>query len=106
MGFPVRYLVMALALLSLPALGQSAKTGQSSSKPHAKARENAAPEQGSIRDGVYGNESLNFSYKIPFGWVDRTADMREGSELGKSVLLLSVFERPPEAPTEGINPRW
>jgi hypothetical protein len=29
--------------------------------------------------------------------------MREGSELGKSLLLLSVFERPPEAHGEGVN---
>ena len=29
--------------------------------------------------------------------------MREGSEVGKSLLLLSVFERPPEAPDRGVN---
>ncbi len=94
-----RLAIVALALLSVQSLAQSS----SSSKPHAKARENAAPETGSITDAVYRNASLNFSYKVPFGWVDRTSDMREGSELGKSLLLLSIFERPPEAPAEGIN---
>ena len=89
---------VALALASALSPAQS-----SSSKPHAKARENAAPDAGSISDGLYRNSSLNFSYKVPFGWVDRTSDMREGSELGKSLLLLSIFERPPEAPAEGIN---
>lgn len=103
MRFAVGYLVVALVLSSLPAVAQSSRTGQSSSKPHAKARENAAPEPGAIKDGVYRNESLNLSYEIPYGWVDRTSDMREGSELGKSVLLLSVFERPPEAQAQGIN---
>lgn len=100
-----RALGLALALVTLPALAQGTKaTGESSSRPHARARENAAPEPGSIADDVYRNSSLNLSYKIPFGWVDRTSDMREGSELGRSVVLLSVFERPPEAQAQGINP--
>ena len=80
-----------------------AQSPSSSSKPHAKARENGAPDAGAITDGVYRNASLSFSYRLPFGWVDRTADMREGSEVGKSLLLLSVFERPPEAPDRGVN---
>ena len=62
------------------------------------------PERGAITDGIYRNATLGFSYKIPFGWVDRTTDMREGSEAGKSEVLLSVFERPPEVQAEGINP--
>ncbi len=95
-----RHIVTAMALASVLACAQSPS---SSSKPHAKARENGAPDAGGITDGVYRNPSLSFSYKVPFGWVDRTADMREGSEVGKSLLLLSVFERPPEAPTPGIN---
>lgn len=61
------------------------------------------PEPGAITDGVYRNPSLSFLYKVPFGWVDRTSDMREGSEAGKSEVLLSVFERPPEVKGEGIN---
>lgn len=97
MGFS-RLAIVALVLASALAPAQS-----SSSKPHAKTRENAAPDTGTVTDGVYRNASLNFSYKIPFGWVDRTSDMREGSELGKSLLLLSVFERPPEAHGEGVN---
>ena len=95
-----RHAVTAMVLASALAHAQSPS---SSSKPHAKARENGAPDAGAITDGAYRNPSLNFSYKLPFGWVDRTADMREGSELGKSLLLLSIFERPPEAPAEGIN---
>ncbi len=95
-----RHAVVALVLALALAYAQSPS---SSSKPHVKARENGAPDAGGITDGVYRNPSLNFSYKVPFGWVDRTSDMREGSEVGKSLLLLSAFERPPEAPTQGIN---
>ena len=100
-----RPLGLALVLLILPAMAQSTKpTTEPSTKPHPRARESAAPELGSIADGVYRNSSLNLAYKIPFGWVDRTSGMREGSEPGRSVVLLSVFERPPEAQAEGINP--
>jgi len=59
---------------------------------------------------------LGFSYKVPFGWVDRTEDMQESAsaatksekdanqanaaETGKT--LLAVFERPPG--TSGDSP--
>jgi len=57
---------------------------------------------GARADGIYRNASFGFSYKLPFGWVDRTADMREGDDPGK-LLLLAVFERPPEATGTTIN---
>jgi len=105
MRFRARHAILVLLLASVSVLAQASKpAGESSSKPHAKARENAASDPGTIADGVYRNPSLSLSYKIPFGWVDRTSDMREGSELGKSMVLLAVFERPPEAQAEGINP--
>jgi hypothetical protein len=105
MSFRARHAMVAIALASLPLVAQqsSKPAGESSSRPHARERENAAPAPGAITDGIYHNASLNFSYKIPFGWVDRTSDMREGSELGKSLVLLSIFERPPEVQGEGIN---
>ena len=64
---------------------------------------------------------LGFSYKVPFGWVDRTEDMQsssdethappDGSQQGaKSTpqssggkTLLAVFQRPPEAQGSTIN---
>jgi hypothetical protein len=100
MTLRLRHVAAVLALASLPLLAQERS---SSSKPHAKSREKASPDAGSINDGVYRNQSLSFSYKIPLGWVDRTADMREGSELGKSLVLLAIFERPLEAQAEGVN---
>jgi len=68
---------------------------------------------------------FGFAYKIPFGWVDRTADLGEPSqpESGQDAAsppgqakvpggrassaaaetLLAVFERPPGAPGDTIN---
>ena len=58
-------------------------------------------------NGVYRNSTFGFSYKPPFGWVDRTADMQEDArsqpkETGAQVLL-AMFERPPEARGETVN---
>lgn len=65
--------------------------------------------------------SFGFTYRVPFGWVDRTEDMQPSSEVagagkeppadssatksesGNSETLLAVFERPPEASGEGID---
>jgi len=73
--------------------------------------------------GPIANQTLKcprfgFTYKIPFGWVDRTDDMQEESESvnseegqsgstkpeqAKSETLLAIFERPPAAPGDTIN---
>lgn len=59
---------------------------------------------GSLTDGIYRNEVFGFSYKLPFGWVDRTEEMRQSSPGGeKSQVLLAVFERPPEASARSVN---
>ena len=56
-----------------------------------------------MNDGVYRNPFFGFSYKAPYGWVDRTRDMQEGSEPGKSMVLLAMFERPPQAAGDTVN---
>ena len=58
---------------------------------------------------VYRNRASGFCYSIPFGWVDRTKEMGEGSEASDggrqpSQVLLAVFERPPQAPVSDVNP--
>ena len=64
---------------------------------------------GAISEGVYHNPSFGFSYKLPNGWVDRTLEMQDDSPnasnaSAKSLLLLAIFERPPEATTaETVN---
>jgi len=54
---------------------------------------------------------FGFTYKVPFGWVDRTSDLQDDAQDGTgktaprsgSETLLAVFERPPDAPGETIN---
>ena len=73
----------------------------SSAAPKVKT---SIPDPGSISQGVYRNSAFGFSYKLPFGWVDRTADMQDDSpEASKSRLLLATFERPPEATGDTVN---
>jgi hypothetical protein len=64
---------------------------------------------------LYRNTTFAFRLQIPYGWVDRTRDMREqeateqsnakekASTIDKGEVLLAVFERPPEAAGETIN---
>jgi hypothetical protein len=74
-----------------------------SSKPPAQVK-SSLPDPGAINDGVYRNAIFGFSYKLPFGWVDRTSDMQDDSATAaKSRVLLATFERPPEAPGDTIN---
>ena len=62
-----------------------------------------------VSSGLYHNPVFGFVYKIPFGWVDRTAEMRQGeagqdaSDRGKAEVLLGVFERPPETTGKTVN---
>jgi hypothetical protein len=72
----------------------------------------SAPDPGTIANGVYRNTAFGFTYKLPFGWVDRTKEISEESHADsssdtnapkKSILLLAVFERPPEASGDSVN---
>ena len=92
--------ISALLILSLN-LGIPLLHGQVSSTAAARARER---ERGSLENGIYRNSRFGFQFKVPYGWVDRTEQMRDNSlDPGKSILLLAVFERPPEAKGETVN---
>jgi hypothetical protein len=52
---------------------------------------------------LYRNPTFAFRYQIPYGWVDRTKEMRPGDDFGKGEVLLAIFERPPEAAGDSIN---
>jgi hypothetical protein len=70
--------------------------------------ETRSPDRGDIVKGVYRNTFFAFTYKLPFGWVDRTQDMSQASrpdsiDSAKSKVLLGVFERPPEAIGDTVN---
>src|SRR5207253_9137881 len=85
----------------LPAAAQHVPTQSSSSKPHAHL--NAPPDPGEVRECVYRNPAFGFSYKLAFGWVERTEQMRQDSSGSKSLVLLSAFERPSEAAGDTVN---
>jgi hypothetical protein len=93
-------------LLSTPlAIPQDASLArQSSSKSSMKSSApGKTPDLGIVADSTYRNAFFGFSYKIPFGWVERTEDMRDDGDAGKSLVLLAVFERPPEATGSTVN---
>lgn len=84
-------------------------------KPPQKASSSCGP----FVDQVLACPRFGFTYKVLFGWVDRTADMQEEPAPGQSnpddanakqpasssgsETLLAVFERPPGAPGETID---
>ena len=102
---------LVLLTVSLPAQQAPPASGESSSRHHPKLPKRASPpvfDPGSITEGVYANPYFGFAYKLPFGWVDRTSAMLDDSadpskDPAPSVVLLAVFEQPPEAPREAIN---
>jgi hypothetical protein len=105
--------LLALTMVACPLWAQQSPpaSGESSSKHHQKLPKQSAPaalDPGAITDGIYQNASFGFTYKLPFGWVDRTSEMQDdpsdSKDPAKSVVLLAVFERPPEAPRDAINP--
>jgi hypothetical protein len=85
--------VLALTFTA-PAQTKAASTASPSDHPAATRNEDAQ---------LYRNPTFGFHYQIPYGWVDRTKDMREGNEAGKGDVLLAVFERPPEAAGDTVN---
>ncbi len=74
---------------------------QSPASPKHSQASKTSFDTGSIDNGTYRNNYFQFSYQLPFGWVDRTSDIREDTE--KSKVLLAIFERPPAAPGDTVN---
>jgi hypothetical protein len=61
-------------------------------------------DPGSTANNIYKNSEFGFTYRIPYGWVDRTDEMREASnDPSKATVLLSIFERPPQATGSTVN---
>ena len=100
------FCVLSTVLLAFPLLAQQA------TKPRPAQPARSAPDPGAVANGVYHNNGFRFTYKIPFGWVNRTQEMGEDSnddstpnstDSKKSVVLLAVFERPPESTGASVN---
>jgi hypothetical protein len=96
-----RFLGGILLVWLAAALWAQPQASSSRSAPNVKS---SLPESGAISQGVYHTRAFDFSYKLPFGWVDRTGDMQDDSaDVFKSRVLLAIFERPPEASGDTIN---
>src|SRR5579872_1936816 len=52
---------------------------QQATKPTPAQPATSALDPGSVANGVYRNNGFRFTYKIPFGWVNRTQEMSEDS---------------------------
>ena len=95
---------------------------QAQPKPAAPASKPPANPSRGENAHLYRNATFAFRYQIPYGWVDRTKEMRDqgapepdASDQGKKEkpakqkaaatgeVLLAVFERPPDAIGETIN---
>ena len=91
-------------LSSLTLVLQAQQASPSTSTKASSSTNSSTPDPGAITNGVYRNPSFGFTYKLPFGWVDRTDDMRQDpAASSKSMVLLGVFERPPDAPGSTLN---
>jgi hypothetical protein len=88
-----------------PSGSSSSRQAHPAAKLPKRPTHGDSPDLGSVRDGVYRNVAFGISYKIPYGWVQRTESMREdnASQPEKSYVLLTTFERPPEATGDSVN---
>jgi hypothetical protein len=103
LGYAASSLFAVVLLSRVVQAQQPLKQRPASGKP-APNTNSATLDPGGITADVYRSPSFGFTYKIPFGWVDRTQEMSEdSSDPKKSILLLAVFERPPEASGDSVN---
>jgi hypothetical protein len=105
-GFPLLSLVVVRFLCAGLAAQQPSSASSSSKSPRNPEQRAKAPHAPSTSQDstTYRNPEFAFTYKIPFGWVDRTQQMQDpDADPQKSKLLLAIFERPPEAVGDTIN---
>jgi len=82
---------------------QSTGTSSSKTKHSPEQRAKSAPPAPSD-EGTYRNANFGLTFRVRYGWVDRTRQMQdENSDPAKSQLLLAVFEHPPEVTGDSIN---
>jgi hypothetical protein len=98
--------LVCLLRLGPGALAQAANHGRSASEARC----------GPLVGQLFRCARFSFTYKAPFGWVDRTEDEEETNQAsseggrpadkagaGQSEILLKIYERPPDAPGKTIN---
>ncbi len=106
--------LIAIAVFSL-ALSSAVGAQQARSAP--------IPKCGGLVGQVLKCTQFGFTYKVPFGWVDRTAQTQQDAPVEETTpqaapreragepaqaangrVLLSVFEHPPEVGGSGLDP--
>jgi hypothetical protein len=110
-GFRLLLLLLLVGQLRVLAQVPEKPSGSSSSRDsHPQSNsgkgDSAAdsPDLGAVRVGVYRNTTFQISYKIPYGWVQRTGEMRSTpTQEEHSYVLLAAFERPPQAAGDSVN---
>ena len=119
--------LLILPCLALPPGAMHAQTkpqNPSATKPPKKPADSSL-DAGAVTNGVYRNQTLALSCKIPPGWVLRTDEMNAREETKEekqekekdsstaaqataassagAKVLLAAFSRPPEARAEDVN---
>lgn len=80
---------------------QTSSPRAKSSPAHTSA---ARSISGALHGDSYSNPYFGFSYRLPYGWVDRTKEVGEGdNQPERAQVLLAFFEHPPEAVTKNVN---
>ncbi len=104
MQFRFRAAWLIFGMLAALAFGAFAAQAKTKNPANQAVKASPAVATGVVTNGLYRNLSFNFSYKIPYGWVDRTDRMRDdSSDPSQGLVLLAVFERPPEVVDSTIN---
>ena len=60
------------------------------------------PQEARPKPSPTASARFGFSYQVPYGWVDRTAQM-QADDTSKAQVLLATFERPPEVSADSVN---
>jgi hypothetical protein len=95
--------VLVTASLQRVLCQESGSESTSKSRKSSASPKSFSPDRGTLSDGVYRNPYFGFQIKLPYGWVDRSDEMRQNDDPPKSMLLLGAFERPPEATGDTVN---
>jgi hypothetical protein len=119
--------VMVLAIIALPEHLPAQSSASSAKQIKKPAAQDPGIADGTVTNGVYRNQTLALSCKIPPGWVLRTDEMnareekkeeKKEEETEKATptpapplaasstgakVLLAAFSRPPEARAEDVN---
>ena len=101
MAPPTRFVLAAFLMWG--AVTAAPQTAAGSFSTSAEPEEHVTRTQsGADAASIYRNARLGFTYKVRYGWVERTQQMR-GTDPQKAQVLLAVFERPPEVSADTVN---